>query len=97
MALLLVWTIYRKLSESRRRADLGYGESRTRLSLRHSQGQDGRNALPDEDNTESRHRDGATRAGLQHDKGDEHHGCPAVDGRDEGITSPKDAGRLEGP
>ena len=26
---------------------------------------------------------------YKHDEGDEHHGCPAADGGDEGITSPK--------
>jgi hypothetical protein len=35
-----------------------------------------------------RHRDGAARVGLQHDQGDEHHGRPTTDGRDEGVGGP---------
>ena len=46
---------------------------------------------------QGRLRDGAARAGLQHDQGDEHHGCPAADGSDEGIASPKTPASSKAP
>jgi hypothetical protein len=48
-----------------------------------------RHPLPDEDASSGGLRDGTARAGLQYDEGDEHHGCPAADGSDEGIASRK--------
>ena len=60
-----------------------------RASVRHHQGQDGSNPLPDEDPATSCLRDGAARAGLQSDPGHEHHGHSAAHGRDEGLAKPE--------
>ena len=58
-----------------------------RASLRHDQGADGRNPLPDEDAATGRHRNGAARARLQSHPRHEHHGRPTAHGGDEGIIA----------
>ena len=66
-----------------------FGQSRPRsaprASLRHDQGPDGSNPLPDEDAAKGRHRDGAARSRLQSHPGHEHHGCPTAHGGNAGI------------
>src|SRR6266705_1599665 len=57
-----------------------------RASLRHDQGPDGSNTLPDEDPATGRHRDGIARPGLQSHARHEHNGDPAAHGGDEGIV-----------
>src|SRR5437588_4048998 len=57
-----------------------------RASLRHDQGPDGSNTLPDEDPATGRHRDGIARPGLQSHARHEHNGHPAAHGGDEGIV-----------
>ena len=57
-----------------------------RAPLRHDQGSDGRNPLPDEDPATGCRRDGAACAGLQPDPRHEHHGYPIAPGGDEGIV-----------
>jgi hypothetical protein len=49
-----------------------------RAPLRHDQGPDGSDPLPDEDAATGGRRDGAARPGLQYDKGDEHHRYPVL-------------------
>jgi hypothetical protein len=44
--------------------------------------------LPDEASAKGRHRDGATRVGLQSHSHDEHSGHPAAHGSDPGIAGP---------
>ena len=58
-----------------------------RASIRHDQGPDGRNPLPDEDVAKGRHRDGVARAGLQSAARREHHRRPAAPDGDEGIVA----------
>ena len=58
-----------------------------RASLRHDQGPDGRNPLPDEDAATGCHRDGAARARLQSHARHEHHGRPTGPGGDAGIVA----------
>jgi hypothetical protein len=60
-----------------------------RASLRHNQSPDECYPLLNENLTACRLRDGAARAGLQSDTRHEHHGCPAADGSDQSIASPK--------
>jgi hypothetical protein len=57
-----------------------------RASLRHDQGPDGRNPLPDEDAATGCRRDGTARAGLQSHARHEHHGRPTAAGGDEDIV-----------
>ena len=57
-----------------------------RAPLRHHQGPDGRNPLPDEDAATGCRRDGVTRAGLQYDAGHEHHGHQTANCGDEGVV-----------
>src|SRR5687768_3341902 len=57
-----------------------------RASIRHNEGPDGRDPLPDENPAEGRHRDGPLRARLQSDAGDEHRRCQAAHGSDRGIA-----------
>jgi hypothetical protein len=57
-----------------------------RAPLRHDQGSDGRNPLPDEDAATGCRRDGAACAGLQPDPRHEHHGYQTAPGGDEGIV-----------
>src|SRR6266566_3650439 len=57
-----------------------------RASLRHDQGPDGSNTLPDEDPATGGYRDGIARPGLQSHARHEHHGHPAAHGGDEGIV-----------
>ena len=57
-----------------------------RASLRHDQGPDGRNPLPDEDAATGCHRDGAARARLQSHARHEHHGRPTAHGGDAGHS-----------
>src|SRR5438128_594995 len=61
-----------------------------RASLRHDQGPDGGNPLPNEDAATGCRRDGAARAGLQSHARHEHHRRPTAPGGDEGIVSIKD-------
>ena len=56
-----------------------------RAPLRHDQGADGRDALPDEDAATRRHRDGAQRARLQFDACDQHRWRHAAHGGDQGV------------
>ena len=58
-----------------------------RASVRHAQDADGRDALPDEDAAEGRHRDGAARARLQSDARHEHRRHQAADGGDQGVSA----------
>jgi len=60
-----------------------------RAPVRHHQGPDGGNPLPDEDAAEGRHRDGAPRTRLQSDTRHKHHGRPAAHGGDESIVKSK--------
>jgi hypothetical protein len=46
-------------------------------------------SLPDDDAAQGGLRDGAARAGLQHDQGDQPHGGPAADGSNAGIANLK--------
>jgi Transposase DDE domain len=64
-----------------------------RTSLRHHQGQDGSDTLPDEDAAAGRLRDGPACSGLQSDPRDEHHRHPAPDSRDPGIVKAGKAAR----
>src|SRR6266702_6449481 len=57
-----------------------------RASLRHDQGPDGSNPLPDEDAATGCRRDGIARAGLQSHARHEHLGRPAAHGSNEGIV-----------
>src|SRR2546426_10076139 len=60
-----------------------------RASLRHDQGPDGSNPLPDEDAATGCRRDGIARAGLQSHARHEHLGRPTAHGGDEGIGVPE--------
>ncbi len=70
-----------------------------RASIRHDEGPDGRDALPDEDPAEGRHRDGTLRARLQSDAGDEHRRRQTAHRSDRGIAAfvASRLGRLHGP
>src|SRR6516164_4963473 len=57
-----------------------------RASLRHAQDADGRDALPDEDATARRYRDGAARPCLQSHPRHEHRWHPTAHGSNEGIA-----------
>src|SRR6266700_4367120 len=58
-----------------------------RASLRHDQGPDGSNTLPDEDPATGGYRDGIARPGLQSHARHEHHGHPAAYGSNEGVVA----------
>lgn len=70
-----------------------------RASIRHDEGQDGRDPLPHENPTEGRHRDGSLRARLQSDAGDEHHRHQTAHHSDRGVAGfgASFSGRLHGP
>src|SRR5262249_57638150 len=57
-----------------------------RASLRHDQGPDGCNTLPDEDPATGGHRDGTARPGLQSHARHEHPRRPAAYGGNEGVA-----------
>src|SRR5262249_24572487 len=56
-------------------------------SLRHDQGPDGSDTLPDEDPAAGGHRDGIARAGLQSHARHEHHRNPTADRGNEGVVA----------
>ena len=58
-----------------------------RASIRHDKVVDGIDALPDENTQARRYRNGATRPGLQHEKGNQHSRRWRTDGSDPGIGS----------
>ena len=67
----------------RRRCGSGARPSST---LRHDQGSDGRNPLPDEDPATGCRRNGAARAGLQSHARHKHHGRPTASSGDDDIV-----------
>src|SRR5207237_7791745 len=58
-----------------------------RASIRYDKVVDGIDALPDENTQARRYRNGATRSGLQHEKGNQHSGRWWFDGGNPGIGS----------
>jgi ribosomal protein L14E/L6E/L27E len=68
-------------------------QRRERLSiLRHNQGKEGRNPLPDKDAETGRWRDGSPRPRPQSHAGHEHHGARTARGSDQGLDSASLAG-----
>src|SRR5512144_1896897 len=63
-----------------------YAPRNRRASVRYHEGADGRDALPNENLAEGRNRDGALRARLQSDAGDEHRWRQTADRSDPGIA-----------